>query len=148
MHLNLFLLLDLVHVVLSFNSGLLCERRLLLSKLLLSGKLEIGLDALSLLLLESFAFSGLSLTLLESSLCSEGIDFGLSIGSFLLELSESLDFSFFLFLYSLGLELSFVLLLVSGSLVGKNGLLLLFLLSSSSFLLNESLSIGLSSLLH
>jgi len=67
---NLLLLLDLVHVIFSLNSGLLSKRRLLLGELGLSCDLEISQDSLLFLVLESLPLSSLSLTLLESSLGS------------------------------------------------------------------------------
>ena len=145
---DLLLLLDLEHVVLSFNSSLLCERALFLLELHLSGNLEISLNSLSLRMLKSFSLPSLSFTFLESSLGSKGIDLSLSIGSLFLEFSQSLDFSLLLVLDSLGFELSFVLLLVSSLLVSDNFLFLIFLFLGSLFFFNKRLSIGFSSLFH
>jgi hypothetical protein len=84
---NLFLLLNLSHVVLSFDSRLFSEAALLLRELNLSGNLKVSLDSLFLLMLKSFSFSSLSLSLFEGSLGPQGVDLSLSIGSFFLELS-------------------------------------------------------------
>jgi len=92
----LLLFLNLVHVVFSLDSSLLSQSRGFFLELPLSGLLEIGLDPLSLGLFQLFSFSGTSLALFESSLCSECINFGLSISCFLLKLSESLDLTLFL----------------------------------------------------
>ena len=146
--LNLFLLLNLEHVVLSLDSSLLSQRVLLFGELLLSGNLKVSLDPHPLLVLESFSLPGLSLTLLEGSLGSECVNFGLSISCLLLELSESLDLSLLLVLDPLGLQLGFILLLVSSLLVSDDLILLIFLLLGSLLLLDQGLSIGLSSLLH
>lgn len=148
LQLDLLLLLNLVHVVLSLNASLLSQGRGLLLELLLSGLLEISLDALSLGLLKLFSFSGLSLALLKGSLGPKSIDFSLSIRSLFLELSETLDFSFFLFSDSLGFLLLFEFLLVLEALVLSNScvLVLLFLLTFLFF--KQSLSIGLGSLFH
>ena len=145
---DLLLLLDLEHVVLSFNSSLLCERALFLLELHLSGNLEISLNSLSLRMLKSFSLPSLSFTFLESSLGSKGIDLSLSIGSLFLEFSQSLDFSLLLVLDSLGFELSFVLLLVSSLLVSDDFLFLILLFLGSLFFFNQRLGVGLSSLLH
>ena len=84
---NLFLLLNLGHVVLSLDSSLLCKTGLFLIELDLSSNLKVSLDSLSLLVLESFSFSGLSLALFESSLGPQGVDLSLSVGRLLLQLS-------------------------------------------------------------
>ena len=145
---NLLLLLDLSHVVFSLDPGLLSEGLLSLGELLLASHLEIGCDTLSLLLLEAFSLSGLSLAFLESPLGSQGINLGLSVSCFLLKLSESLDFSFLLVFDSLGLELGLVLFLVSCLLVLDDLSLLLLLLGESLFLLDQGLGIRFGGLLH
>ena len=66
--LNLPLLLNLSHVVFSLDTSLVGETLLLLRELPLPGNFQVSLDSLSLELLESFSFSRLSLTLLESPL--------------------------------------------------------------------------------
>ena len=81
---NLFLLLNLGHVILSLNLSLSGKTGLLFSKLSLSCYLEVGLNSLSFELLESFPLSSLSLSFLEGSLGSEGVNFSLSVGCFLL----------------------------------------------------------------
>ena len=87
LQLDLLLLLDLVHVVFSFDTSLLCKSSSLLRELLLSGFFEVSLNSYPLCLLELFSFSGLSLALLESSLGSQSINFSLSISCLLLEFS-------------------------------------------------------------
>ena len=146
--LDLLLLLDLIHVIFPLDSGLFGETGLLFRELLLSGNLKISLDSLSLLVLESFTFSGLSLSFLESSLGPKSINLSLSISSFFLELSKSLNFLFFFILNSSGLKLSFVLLLVLGSLILDDLLLVIFFLTSSLLLLDEGLGISLGCLFH
>mgnify|MGYP000212233349 CR=1 FL=1 len=146
--LDLLLLLDLKHVILTLDSCLLSEGLLLLGELFLSSDLEVSLDPLPLLVFESFSLPGLSLTLLEGSLGAKSIDLSLSISGFLLELSKSLDLPLFLVLDSLGLKLSLVLLLISCLLVSNNLHLLVLLLLGALFLLDQGLSIGLGSLLH
>ena len=146
--LDLLLLLDLIHVIFPLDSGLFGETGLLFRELLLSGNLKISLDSLSLLVLESFTFSGLSLSFLESSLGPKSINLSLSISSFFLELSKSLNFLFFFILNSSGLKLSFVLLLVLGSLILDDLLLVIFFLTSSLLLLDERLGISLGCLFH
>lgn len=146
--LDLLLLLDLIHVIFPLDSGLFGETGLLFRELLLSGNLKISLNSLSLLVLESFTFSGLSLSFLESSLGPKSINLSLSISSFFLELSKSLNFLFFFILNSSGLKLSFVLLLVLGSLILDDLLLVIFFLTSSLLLLDERLGISLGSLFH
>jgi hypothetical protein len=84
---NLLLLLDLIHVVLSLNSGLISKVCLLLRELSLSSNFEISLDSFSLCLFQSLSFSGLSLTFFKSSLGSKCINFSLSVSSLLLEFS-------------------------------------------------------------
>jgi len=145
---NLLLFLDLIHVVLALNSGLLSKTRLLLWELFLSGNLKIGLDSLSLLGLESFPLPGLSLTFLECSLSSKSINLSLSISSFFLKFSKPLDFLFLLVLDSGGFELSIVFLLILGPLIFNDGHLVVFLLLSTLLLLNKGLRVSLSSLLH
>ena len=130
--LDLLLLLNLIHVIFPLDSGLFGETGLFFRELLLSGNLKISLDSLSLLVLESFTLSGLSFSFLESSLGAKSIDLSLSISSFFLELSKSLNFLFFFILDSGGLKLSFVLLLVLGSLI-LNDLLFMVLFLRSSF---------------
>lgn len=134
---DLLLLLDLDHVVLSLDSSLLSQGLLFLGELNLSGHLEIGCDSLSLLVLKSFSFSSLSFSLFEGSLGSKSINFGLSVGSFLLEFSKSLDFSLLLVLDSLGLELCFVLLLVLGFLVRNDCIFFVLCFLRSLVLLDE-----------
>jgi len=146
--LDLLLLLDLIHVIFPLDSGLFGETGLLFRELLLSGNLKISLDSLSLLVLESFTFSGLSLSFLESSLGPKSINLSLSISSFFLELSKSLNFLFFFILNSSGLKLSFVLLLVLGSLILDDLLLVIFFLTSSLLLLDKRLGISLGCLFH
>ena len=133
---DLLLLLDLEHVVLSFNSSLLSERALFFLELHLSGNLKISLNSLSLCMLESFSLPSLSFTFLESSLGSQGIDLSLSISSLLLEFSKSLDFSLLFVLDSLSFELSFILLLVSSFLVSDDFLFLILLFLGSLFFFN------------
>lgn len=145
---DLLLFLDLVHVVFALNTGLFGKSRLLFSKLAVSCNFEVGLDSLSLDLLESFSFSGLSITLFESSLGSEGVDFSLSISSLFLELSQALDLTLLLLLDSLLLKLGLVLSLVACLLISYDLLLLFLLLSDSLFLLESSLSVSFSSLAH
>ena len=106
------------------------------------------MDSLSLLVLESFSLTSLSLSLLEGSLGSEGIDLSLLISSLLLLVSKLLSFSLLLILDSLGLQLSLVLLLVLGFLIGNDFLLLVLLLLGSLFFLDQRLGIGFSSLFH
>ena len=84
---NLFLLLNLSHVILSFDSGLFCKTCLLFVELHLSSNFKVSLDSLSLLMLQSFSFSGLSFALLEGSLGSQSVDFCLSVSGFFLQLS-------------------------------------------------------------
>ena len=133
---NLFLFLDLTHVVLTFNTSLLSQIYLLLIELSLSGLLKIGGNTLSLFMLKLLTKTSLSLTLLKGTFGSKSVNFSLSIGSLLLKFSELLDLTFLLILKSLGFKLSFVLLLVLSTLIGDDGLLLvLFLLST--FLLLE-----------
>ena len=146
--LDLLLFLDLEHVVLSFDSGLLSEGALLLLELHLSSNLKISLNPLLLLMLKSFSLPSLSLTLLECSLRSQSINLSLSISSLLLELSESLDFSFLLVLDSLSFELGFVLFLVSGFLIGDDFVLSVFFFLRSLFSLDQGLGVGFGSLLH
>ena len=146
--LDLLLLLDLIHVIFPLDSGLFGETGLFLRELLLSGNLKISLDSLSLLVLESFTLSGLSFSFLESSLGPKSIDLSLSISSLFLELSESLDFLFFFILDSSGLKLSFVLLLVLGSLILNDLLFMVLFLTGSFLLLDQGLSICLGSLFH
>lgn len=146
--LDLLLLLDLIHVIFPLDSGLFGETGLLFRELLLSGNLKISLDSLSLLVLESFTFSGLSFSFLESSLGPKSINLSLSISSFFLELSKSLNFLFFFILNSSGLKLSFVLLLVLGSLILDDLLLVILFLTSSLLLLDERLGISLGCLFH
>jgi len=146
--LDLLLLLNLIHVIFPLDSGLFGETGLFFSELLLSGNLKISLDSLSLLVLESFTLSGLSFSFLESSLGPKSIDLSLSISSFFLELSKSLNFLFFFILDSGGLKLSFVLLLVLGSLILNDLLFMILFLSSSLLLLDQGLSISLGSLFH
>ena len=148
LQLDLLLLLNLVHVVFSLDASLLSQSRGLLLELLLSSFLEISLDALSLGLLELFSFSGLSLALLEGSLSSESINFSLSVSSFFLELSETLDFSFFLLSDSLSFLLLFEFLLVLEALVLSNSVVLVLLFLLTFLFFKESLSIGLCSLFH
>lgn len=52
--LDLLLLLNLAHVVLALNTGLLRQVHLLLLELSLAGNLEVSSDALSLLMLKLF----------------------------------------------------------------------------------------------
>lgn len=133
---NLFLFLDLTHVVLTFNTSLFSQIYLLLIELSLSGLLKIGGNTLSLFMLKLLTKTSLSFTLLKSTFGSKSVNFSLSIGSLLLKFSELLDLTFLLILKSLGFKLSFVLLLVLSTLIGDDGLLLvLFLLST--FLLLE-----------
>jgi len=99
-------------------------------------------------MLESFSFSCLSFSFFESSLGSKGINFSLSISSFFLELSESLDFSFFLILYSLSLKLSFIFFLILSSLISNNTAFLICCFLGSLFFFNKRLSIGFGSLFH
>jgi hypothetical protein len=134
---NLFLLLNLGHVVLFLDFSLLGEILLLFGKLSLPCNLKISLDSFSLKLFKSFSFSGLSLSLFEGSLGSQGIDFSLSISSLLLEFSESLDFFLLLLFDSLSFLGGFIFLLVSCLLVSNNLLFLSLLFLSSLFLLKE-----------
>ena len=133
---DLLLLLDLEHVVLSFNSSLLSERALFFLELHLSGNLKISLNSLSLCMLESFSLPSLSFSFLKGSLSSQRIDLSLSISSLLLELSKSLNFSLLLVLDSLSFELSFILLLVSSFLVSDDFLFLILLYLGSLFFFN------------
>ena len=87
-------------------------------------------------MLKLFTKTSLSFTLLESTFSSQSINFSLSISSFLLKFSELLDLTLLLILESLGLNLSFVLLLILGTLV-VDDLLLLILLLLGTFLLLE-----------
>ena len=148
LQLDLFLFLDLVHVVLSFDTSLLSQGRSFFRELLLSCLFEISLNSLPLGLLKLFSFSCLSLALFKGSLGSQGINFGLSVSCLLLKLTKSLDFSFLLFSNSLGflLLLEFLLILMS-LMLGYFVILVLFLLGTL-LLLKESLSICLSGLLH
>mmetsp|Transcript_1964 Transcript_1964/g.2908 ORF Transcript_1964/g.2908 Transcript_1964/m.2908 type:complete len:345 (+) Transcript_1964:237-1271(+) len=145
---SLLLLLNLGHVVLSFNAGLVSQAALLLRELLLASHLQVSLDALALLLLEAFALTGLAFTLFEGSLGSKGVDFGLSVSGLLLKLSEPLDLTLLLVLDALSLELGLVLLLVFGLLVLNDLVFLVLLLLDSLLFFDESLGVGLSSLLH
>ena len=148
LELYLLLLLDLMHVVLSLDSGLLGEGGGLLLELLLPGLLEVGLDALSLRLLQLFSFSSLSLSFLEGSLCSEGINLSLPVGSLLLKLPKSLDFPLLFLSQSLRLLLLLEFSLVLSSLMLNNLLIQVFFFLSSFLLLKKSLGIGLGSLSH
>ena len=121
---------------------------MLLRELPLASQLQVSLNPLSLLVLESLSLSGLSLTFFESTLGSESINFSLSISSLLLELSQPLDRSFFLILDSLGLKLSFILLLVLSLLVLDYLFFVGLLLSDPLLFLKGGLSVGLSSFLH
>ena len=132
---NLFLFLDLTHVVLTFNTSLLSQIYLLLIELSLSGLLKIGGNTLSLFMLKLLTKTSLSLTLLKGTFGSKSVNFSLSIGSLLLKFSELLDLTFLLILESLGFKLSFVLLLVLSTLIGDYGLLLVFFLLSTFLLL-------------
>ena len=146
--LDLLLFLNLVHVIFPLDSGLFGETGLFFRELPLSGNLKISLNPHSLLVLESFTFSGLSFAFLESSLGPKSIDLSLSISSFFLELSKSLDFLFFFILNSSGLKLSFVLLLVLGSLILNDLIFMVLFLTRSLLLLDKGLSISLGSLFH
>jgi len=121
---NLLLLLDLIHVVFSFDSCLLSKAQLLLAELFLSSYLEVGLDSHSLLSFQSFPLSGLSLAFLESSLSTKSVNLSLSISGLFLKLSKSLNFLLFFLLDSGGLTLSLVFLFVSSSLVLNDGILM------------------------
>lgn len=145
---HLLLFLDLVHVVLSLDSGLLSEGRSFLLELLLSSLLEIGLNALSLGLLQLFSFSGVSFALFEGSLGPESINLSLSISSLLLKLPKSLDLSFLLLSHSLGLLLLFELKLVLFPLMIGNSCVLVLLLLDSFLFLDECLGVRLSRLFH
>ena len=72
----------------------------------------------------------------EGSFGSEGVDLGLSVGGFLLELSQSLDLSFLLLFDPLRLHLGVEFLLVASSLVGNDLLLMFFFLANSSLFFN------------
>lgn len=145
---NLLLFLNLAHVVLTLNTSLLSQVDLLLLELSLSSLLKICSDSLSLLMLELFSKTCLSFTFFECTLSSQSINFSLSIGGFLLKLSELLDLTLFLILESLSLKLSFMLLLVLGLLVCNDLHLLVLLLLCTLLFFNKSLSVGLSSLFH
>lgn len=87
LQLDLFLFLDLVHVVFSLDASLLGQGRGFFLELFLSCFFKIGLDSLPLGLFKLFSFSRLSLTLLKGSLCSQSVDFSLSVSSLFLEFS-------------------------------------------------------------
>ena len=148
LQLDLFLFLDLVHVVFSLDASLLGQGRGFFLELFLSGFFEIGLDSLPLGLFKLFSFSRLSLTLLKGSLCSQSIDFSLSVSSLFLELSQTLDLSFFFFSQPLGLLLLLILSLVFFALMFSDGLIVIFFLLDSLLFFEQCLSISLSSLLH
>jgi hypothetical protein len=120
------LLVDLRHVVLTFDSSLFSQTSLLLAELSLPGHLQIGSNALSLFLLEFLAEAGLPLTFLEGSLGTQGIDLRLSVGGFLLHFAEALDLPLLLVLFALGFELSLELLLILGTLVSHDRQVLVF----------------------
>jgi len=148
LQLDLLLLLDLVHVVFSFDASLLSKGRSLLRELLLSSFFEVSLDSHPLCLLELFSFSGLSLALLESSLGSQSVDFSLSISCLLLEFSQTLSLPLLLLSHSLGLLLLFVLSLILFALMFRNlGIVILFFLNTF-LLFEESLGICFCCLLH
>ena len=90
----------------------------------------------------------MSFTLLESALGTESINLSLTIRSLLLELTKSLDFALLLILNTLRLNLSFVLTLILAALVLTDSVILIPLFLLSLILLEESLSVSLSSLLH
>lgn len=144
----LLLFLDLVHVVLPLHSSLLSQGRRLLLELLLSGLLEIGLNALSLRLLELFSLSGASLALLEGPLGPQGVDLGLSVRRLLLQLAEPLDLALLLLPKSLSLLLLFEFQLVLLALVLGDCLVLVLFFLDSSIFLDKCLGICLRGLLH
>jgi hypothetical protein len=99
-------------------------------------------------MLELFAESSLSFTLLKCALGTESINLSLTIRGLLLKLTESLDFALLLILDTLRLKLSFVFTLILGTLMLTDGIILISLFILSLILFEESLSVGLSSLLH
>lgn len=146
--LDLLLLLNLAHVVLALDTGLLSQVHLLLLELSLAGSLKVSSDAQSLLVLELFTESSLSFALLESTLGAKSIDLSLTIGGLLLELTKSLDLALLLVLDALRLNLSLVFTLILLALVLTNGGILVSFFLLSPLLLDKSLSVSLSSLLH
>ena len=72
----------------------------------------------------------------------------MTIRGLLLKLTESLDFALLLILDTLRLKLSFVVTLILRTLMLTDGIILISLLILSLILFEESLSVGLSSLLH
>lgn len=148
LQLDLLLLLDLMHVVFSLYTSLLCKGGCLFRELLLSSLFEVSLDSLPLGLFKLFSFSGLSLALLKGSLGSQSINLGLSVSSLFLELTQTLDFPLFFFSNSLGFLLLLIFRLVLFALMVGNLILVVLFFSSTFLLLEESLSVSLSRLSH
>ena len=148
LELNLFLLLNLMHVIFSFNPCLFSQSRCFFLELFLSSDLHIGLNSLSLCCLELFSFSGISLTFLEFSLGSQSINFSLSISSFFLQFSKSLNFSFFFILDSLSFKLCFIFSLIFCLLMSNYFIFRSFIFRGSFFFLNRRLLICFGSLSH
>lgn len=96
--LNLLLLVDDSEELVALLLGLLSQTLFSLEELPLSSVLEVAEDLLFVLEVPALLVAGLSLPLLEGALGSEGVDLGLSVGSLLLELSETSDLTLLLLL--------------------------------------------------
>lgn len=97
---DLLLFVDDAEELVTLLLGLFGEAGLSLKELSLSGVLKVAKDLLLVLEVSSFLVTGLSLTLLEGALGSEGIDLSLTVGSLLLELSKAGNLTLLLLLNS------------------------------------------------
>lgn len=129
-----FLILDDSQEFRLFNFCLLSKLSLTFLELFGPSLIKVSQESSSLLLLEQFSLSGVSLLFFLCSLGPQSVNFRLSISSFLLEFSHLLQFSLLFFLDSLFLELPFVLSLLLFLVIPINGFIFSdFLLSSLLF---------------
>ena len=127
---------------------MLGHAQIFVSELLLAGHLQffyhsefLGSDA-------AFLLTSSPFSLLEGSLGAESIDLGLSVGCLLLQISQTLNFSFLLFLNSLFLGGEFSLFSSSLPVVFNDFKLSLLLLLLFDLLLGDGISIGFLNFFH
>lgn len=98
----ILLLFDDSKELVTLSLSLLSEHDLTLYKLFTAGNIKILCIQASFFSLLSLFSAGFALTLFEGALCSQSIDFSLSVGSTLLKLTEALDLQLFFLLLSAG----------------------------------------------
>lgn len=105
--LNFLLFLNDSEELITLLLCLLGEALLTFKELSLTGVLKISQDFLLVLKVASLLFTSLALPFFKGTLCSESVNLCLSICSFLLEFSESCNFSLLLFFNTLDFSLLF-----------------------------------------